>query len=76
MIYINKEILRIIDKLSKNENKNILYYSKYTKFKKRKFNIQINNNIINHNINITNKKNKIQYSINDIWPKNKGENCL
>ena len=32
MNFIKSEIQIIIDKLSKNENKNVIYYSKYTKF--------------------------------------------
>ena len=35
--FINKEIIRISDILSKNENSNVLYKSKNTKFGKQSF---------------------------------------
>ena len=52
--FINNEIIRINDILGKNENKNILFESKYSKFGLNKFNkitkeesIKENKNIIN-----------------------------
>ena len=44
--FINSELKRINDKKSKNENKNVLYESKHTKFGMNKYNIndeQFNN---------------------------------
>ena len=50
--FINKEIIRINDILSKNENINVLYNSKYTKFGKEKYISPINetNSVINNSI--------------------------
>lgn len=47
MKFINSEISNITDKLSDNENKNILSYEKFTKFGKNKFVNDNNKNQIN-----------------------------
>ena len=47
--FINKEIIRINEILSKNENINVLFNSKTTKFGKEKYNNKINNEISNIN---------------------------
>ena len=74
--FINSEIKRINDKLSKNENKNVLYESKLTKFGVNKYKInseKFNNyrqlNIINENIPET------KYDISQKWLLQKANNC-
>ena len=77
MNFIKTEIQNIIYKLSKNENKNIKYYSKYTKFGNKKYNNnkllrESSNNKINHDNNIIKPFPK---KINETWLINRGENC-
>ena len=76
MNFINKEIERINEKLSKNENKNVLFESKHTKFGINKF---LNNN---EKINPLYKKDieslteiNIKYDISQIWLVQKANNC-
>ena len=67
MNIINREINRINETFGKNENINVLYESKQTKFDKSKY-ININNvyNLENTKENISNiQKNKI--TIADKW---------
>ena len=75
MNFINREIERINENLGKNENINVLYESKQTKFGKSKY-ININNpyNIDNtkeKNCNIQNNK----ITIADKWLKQQNNNC-
>ena len=78
MNFITDEIKKITTKFFKNENKNILYYSKLTKFKKEKFyknksstDIYAN---LKHNKSINNEKIKIS-GIKDKWLTNFREIC-
>ena len=68
--FINKEILGINELLGKNENINILFTKKLTKFGKEKFtnNSQIKTEFTEHNL----KNNK---SIPTKWLINKSNNC-
>ena len=50
--FINKEIIRINDILGKNENKNILFESKFSKFGINKFNTITNEESIKENKNL------------------------
>ena len=68
MNFINTEIEENVSKLSKNENKNILYYSKYTKFKEKKYNYL-------NNRELQNSTPKKKITINENWLVNKGFNC-
>ena len=74
MTFIKNEIKYIIDKLSSNPNKNILYHSKYTKFTIDKYDNSVLKNDVNifpsNNINII-----IKNDITNKWLVNKGENC-
>jgi len=74
MTFIKNEIKYIIDKLSTNPNKNILYHSKYTKFTIDKYDNSHLKNDVNifpsNNINII-----IKNDITNKWLVNKGENC-
>ena len=65
--FINKEIERINEKLGKNENLNVLYLEKQTKFGKLKFNFTKKEEKINKQIN---KK-----SIKDGWLLQRFNNC-
>ena len=74
--FINREIDRINEILGKNENINVLYESKQTKFGKSKYNINLNNAI--------NKENKIEkndyiqkskITIADKWLTQQNNNC-
>ena len=64
--FINNEIIRINELLGKNENINILFAKKTTKFGKDKF----DNNILFKAENINNKRN-----ISESWLINKYNNC-
>ena len=78
MNFITDEIKRITTKLSKNENKNILYYSKLTKFKKNKFYKNKSSTDISKNTFLYNNINNEQIEkigIKDKWLVNFGENC-
>ena len=72
--FINKEIIRINEILSKNENINVLFNSKTTKFGKEKYNNKINNELSNLNSIIPEKINLIE-TIADKWLIQKGNNC-
>ena len=75
--FINKELDRINEKLSKNENINVLYESKQTKFGINKFinNISDKNNDSNQN-NLINQLNiDIKYDISKLWLKQNANNC-
>ena len=73
LIFINKEIIRINEILSKNENINVLFNRKTTKFWKEKYNNKINNEISNLNSIIQEKINLIE-TIEDKWLIQKGNN--
>ena len=88
LIYIKNEINRLKNILNSNQNKNIRYYTKKTKFGLAKFNerkkSEIKNyaqifKIINNNINYNNKiivnDNNNSYTIQDKWIKAKGLHC-
>ena len=72
--FINKEIIRINLQLSKNENINVLYKSKYTKFGKEKYSAKLN-----YDKNIEKKNNQIGDNMLDNiaskWLIQKGNNC-
>ena len=74
--FINKELNRINDILSKNENKNILYESKHTKFGINKFSTAISEQ---SNIGRDNKSNNInlelKLDISQKWLVQKANNC-
>ena len=75
--FINKELDRINEKLSKNENINVLYESKQTKFGINKFinNISDKNNDSNQN-NLINQLNiDIKCDISKLWLKQNANNC-
>ena len=72
--FINKEIIRIIQQLAKNENINVLYKSKYTKFGIEKYASELT---LDTNIN---KKdiigdNILIETIGEKWLIQKGNNC-
>ncbi len=69
--FISKEIIRINEILSKNNNINVLFNSKTTKFRKEKYNNKINNEISNINSIIQEKINLIE-TIADKWLIQKG----
>ena len=74
MTFIKNEIKYIIDKLSTNPNKNILYHSKYTKLTIDKY----DNSDLKNDVNIFPSNNINIIIKNDITNKclvNKGENC-
>ena len=71
--FINSEINRINNLLEKNENINVLFYSKNTKFGKEKF-LTNYNNIKNDDIVINNIESRIE-TIENSWLKQKGNNC-
>ncbi len=72
--FINKEIIRINLQLSKNENINVLYKSKYTKFGKEKYSAKLN-----YDKNNEKKNNQIGDNMLDNiaskWLIQKGNNC-
>ena len=74
--FINKEIERINEKLSKNENKNVLYESKHTKFGINKF---LNNNENKNPVYIKDfqppAEINIKYDIGQKWLVQKANNC-
>ena len=72
--FINKEIIRMSDILSKNENINVLYESKNTKFGKEKFSRGKDNNIIIE-INERRENNNLIENISNKWLIQKGNNC-
>ena len=71
--FINNEINRINNLLAKNENVNVLFYSKNTKFGKEKF-LTNNTQFTNFNILINNNESKNE-TIENSWLKQKGNNC-
>jgi len=74
MHFIQTEIKNIITKLGKNENKNILYEAKFSKFNKEKF-INNENKINISNMNKSSLQNKFKVKIGINWLRNKAENC-
>ena len=70
--FINRELERINTNLSKNQNINVLYQMKYTKFGIEKYANQNSNNIIQEKIyeTITTK-----IDISETWLIQKGNNC-
>ena len=72
--FINKEIIKISDIFSKNENINVLYESKNTKFGKEKFSRGKDNNIIIE-INERRENNNLIENISNKWLIQKGNNC-
>jgi len=73
-VFIQTEIKNIITKLGKNENKNILYEAKFSKFNKEKF-INNENKINISNMNKSSLQNKFKVKIGINWLRNKAENC-
>ena len=70
--FINRELERINTNLSKNENINVLYQMKYTKFGIEKYANKNNNNIIQEKIYETIT---IKTDISEAWLIQKGNNC-
>ena len=74
--FINKELIRIKDILSKNENKNILFESKHTKFGINKYNTVITNQPKKEGNNTTTLgETEKQLDISKKWLVQKANNC-
>ena len=74
--FINNEINRINNILGKNENKNILFESKFSKFGLNKFNTTIKKDTLEENKNIINTdKINVKLDISKKWLVQKSNNC-
>ena len=71
--FINRELERINNILSKNENINVLYQMKYTKFGRDKFSNK--GNISNGNTQNLSENIKRNFDISEKWLIQKGNNC-
>ena len=73
--FINNELNRIDEELSKNENVNVLYESKNTKFGLERYVPNISKNSRENKIIPLNEEKSKVLNISDIWLTQKGNNC-